>query len=179
MDMRIAAVQIAQRLLCSPRPRFKNKPAMVSGRELGPGHGQAKLEGHIKAWGTGRSPIQLNTREIVNRIPATLYKRQYPIQAALASGDSEGSARLKTDVSQADDVGKIKAAKGFVVRNVHEDSIWLNWRWHACSSYLARKPSRRLAVQTAFRRRFGCACVRPVCPTRPYAALRSCKTRCL
>jgi hypothetical protein len=63
----------------------------------------------------GRSPIQLNPGEIVNRIPATLDQRQNTIQSAFASGNPEGSARLKAELSQADDIRKIKAAKAFVV----------------------------------------------------------------
>ena len=64
--------------------------------------------------------------EIVNRIPAALDQRQDTIQSAFASGDSEGSARFKAKMSQSDDVRKIKAAKAFVVRDIHEYSISAN-----------------------------------------------------
>jgi hypothetical protein len=86
--------------------------------EFGPSHGQAKLKRHIKAWGTGRCSIQLNPREIVNRISATLYKRQNPFESTLASGDSKGGAWFEPKLSQSDDVRKIKAAKAFVVGDI-------------------------------------------------------------
>jgi len=94
MDVRIAAVQVAQRLLNSSLLGFKDKPTVPARVELGPGHGQAKLKRHIEAWGAMRISIQLNAGEIVNRISATLYQLQDSIQSALASGNSEGSARF-------------------------------------------------------------------------------------
>jgi hypothetical protein len=105
--------------------------------ELSPRHSQTQLKRHIKSRCARRSSIQLDPREIVNRIPATLYQCQYPIQSALASRNSEGSAWFKSKLSQSNDVGKIKAAEALIVGNIYEYSIWLNWRRHACSSYLA------------------------------------------
>ena len=64
----------------------------------------------------------------MNRIPAALYKRQDPVEPTLASRDSEGSARVKAKVSQTNYIGKVQAAESLVVRNVHEYSIWANWR---------------------------------------------------
>jgi hypothetical protein len=117
----------------SSRTGFKDKPGMLARIKLGPAYGEAKLKWHIEARCAGRISIQLNTGEIVNRIPATMDQRQDSIQSALTSGDSKRGARFKAKLSQTNNVGKIKAAKAFVVRDVHEYSICANWWRHACS----------------------------------------------
>ena len=79
-------------------------------------------------------PVQLDPRKIVNGIAAALNESKNAIKPAIGSGDSERGARLKAEVSQANDVGEIKTAEAFVVGDIHENGIWLNWRRHACSS---------------------------------------------
>ena len=64
---------------------LKDEPIMGSGAELGGSDSQAQFKGHIESRCRGRSAIQLDPGEIVNRIAATADQIDNFVQPVLAA----------------------------------------------------------------------------------------------
>jgi hypothetical protein len=71
VNVDIRTAQIAERFACSSTVRFKNTPGARWLLESLPSDGQAKLERRVETRRRGAFPIQLDTREVVERIAAT------------------------------------------------------------------------------------------------------------
>jgi hypothetical protein len=71
-----------------------------------PGDRKPKFKRHIETRSRRIRCVQLDTREIVERVLATLDQFQDPIQAARPARDSQRSARGQTKCCQTSDIGE-------------------------------------------------------------------------
>jgi hypothetical protein len=82
--------------------------------------------------------VQLDTREIMDGILATLYEGEDAIEPPFAAGNSERDAWFKSQITEAHDIGQIESAIPVVVGDVKEDCVRANARRHSIPSLPAR-----------------------------------------
>lgn len=104
MNIRIRSIKITERFLCATLHRFGDEPCMARGIQLGPCDCEAELKGHIESGRGRRISIELNAREVVNGIPATLNKRKDAIKAVYPSRNCESCFGREAKFSETDDI---------------------------------------------------------------------------
>jgi len=114
----IGAVEITERLLQTTMAGLENEPCVTGRIELLPRDRHAKLKGHVEARSLRRVPINLDSRQIMDRIAAALNQSQDSIQSTLAPGDTQSGTGIKTELGQADDVSQVFTTKARVVGNI-------------------------------------------------------------
>jgi len=119
----IDAAQIAQRLRCSAINGLKYEQTIQGRIGLGRSYGKAKLGRHIEARRRGRSPIQLHSGKIVNRVAATADQLENLIQAISPAWYFERCARVQAEMNQACNVGKIQTAELIVIWDIQEYGV--------------------------------------------------------
>ena len=128
MDLQVSAVQIAQGFQGPAALGLADESSVTGAIQFRPGHGKTKLKRHIEPGRVGAVQVQVDAREVVNRIAATSHKVENSIQAPFSAGYAEGGSRLKTELAQSDDIGQIETTEPIVIGNIQKNSIWLDWR---------------------------------------------------
>lgn len=124
---------------------FEDEPIVRGEAELCRCNGQTKLEGHVEAGSCGRSAIQLDPRQIVNRITATADQIEDFVQAVLPTGNFNGGMGIESQMDQACNVGEIEAAELPVIRNVEKNGIFGAFR-RLCAHEILSFSKRRMPL---------------------------------
>jgi len=121
----IAPVQIAKRFADSVGHRLADVPRVPSLSGIF-GYGKAQFKWHIEPRHPRRSRIELDAREIVDRIGTLPDEFKYSLESALARGDFQRRTRYQPERAQTGDIGQIEVLKRAVVRDVQEYGVPLS-----------------------------------------------------
>jgi hypothetical protein len=128
MNIRVASVEVAERLLESAMSGLEDEPGVSRRTQLLPSNRHSEFARHIEPGSRWRIPVDLHSGEVVDGVAAALDQSKNPLETTLAAGDAEGGSRLKTELAQSDDIGQIETTEPIVIGNIQKNSIWLDWR---------------------------------------------------
>jgi hypothetical protein len=115
VNVSVSPIKITQRLLDSVGQRFADNPRMAG---LIDTHGQPKFKRHVESRRSRTLSIELNPRQIVNRVLRVRDKGPDSFQASFAGRNFEGSARLESESAEASDVGQQQILEAVVVGDI-------------------------------------------------------------
>lgn len=121
VDVGICTVQIAHRFCQATIERLEDKP-LVLRIGTSPRHSEAKFERHVETGRAWSAAIELDSREIMNRIRAALDQCGNTVQPAVTS-NAKRRPRKKAHRAQGGNVGKISTLELLVVGDIEEYAL--------------------------------------------------------
>jgi len=119
--IRVGAVEVAQRLCQAVCDAFHREPNMISPACFRPSNGQSKLEGHIEPRRPRCDTVDLDPREVMDRVFASLNQLKNPIEAPRWARNLQGNAGIQSKRADAGKICEIQILKLRVVGQVEKD----------------------------------------------------------
>ena len=123
MDVFVGAGKIAQRLPDAVSSCLEHEPFVSRPLHLLQRHGETEFEWHVEPRDSRRRGIELDSREVVERIAAASEKTEDPIQPALTSRDLKGCVGDQRESAQSGQEREEQLFVPSVVGNVEECRI--------------------------------------------------------
>lgn len=108
MVIDICTGEITHRFENAMRFRITDEPGMQVRLPSAPAYGESKLEWHVEARGTWRSSRELNSREVMNGIPALMQQSLNTIKPSSGIRDFECRVWNQSKCGKADNVCQIQ-----------------------------------------------------------------------
>jgi hypothetical protein len=105
VDINVSPVEVAQRLLNPVRLRLTDDPGMLESASSFHGDGQAQFEWHVESRGSGTDVVQLNSREVMDRIFRFCDQAENPIQPPAAQWNLQCGSGNEPEGAGRSDIG--------------------------------------------------------------------------
>lgn len=98
MNIRVASVEVAERLLESAMSGLEDEPGVSRRTQLLPSNRHSEFARHIEPGSRWRIPVDLHSGEVVDGVAAALDQSKNPLETTLAAGDAEGGSQAEDRV---------------------------------------------------------------------------------